>query len=153
MHHKRIRLPSVRSMVPGLKPGETAGPAGRRLHRRSDLKTKQMLQNSGKCCHGKGTEGSSVENNARTASSSWNDEKCGGWTLGYKSTTSGEEGGIRADLSQSEQGYARGYGAKTLPGSLSAAQATKPRGSSVDRQTSLFQHEYRICTTRISKSH
>lgn len=80
-------MPTVQSIVSGLKPGKTAGPGGRRLHRRFDLKNKQMLQ--GKCCHVKGTERASSEYNVRSASSSWNDEKCGGWTLGYMSATSG----------------------------------------------------------------
>lgn len=127
MHHKRIRLPSVQSIFSGLKPGETAAPACRRLHRRADLKNNQMLQNSGKCCHVKGTERASSEYNVRSASSSWNDEKCGGWTLGRMSATSGG-GESGACLSQSEETHAPGCAIKHFRGTCSSSCGMRPRG-------------------------
>lgn len=122
MHHRRIRL-TVQSIFPGPKPGQTAGPGGRRLHRRCDLKTDQMLQNADKCCHVEGTErASSGEYNVRSASSSWNDEKCGGWTLGCMSTASGGgETGVR--LSQSEETLRTGCAIKHFRGTFSASHS------------------------------
>lgn len=155
MHHKRIRLPTVQSIFSGLKPGETAGPAGRRLHRRFDLKNNQMLQNSGKCCHVKGTERASSEYNVRSASSSWNDEKCGGWTLGYMSATSGG-GEIGVCLSQSEETHAHRICYKTLPGDILYFTREEPRGLLVCRVGTtdkyIFQHGWEICTSQNSKS-
>lgn len=151
MHHKRIQLARVQSILSGLKPGETAGPAGRRLHRRFDLKNNQMLQNSGKCCHSKGTEQASSEDSVRSASSSWNDEKCGGWTLGSMSATSGG-GEIGVGLSQSEESHAHRICYKTFPGDIFyLTRYETTRLGSVPRDD-LFQHGWEICASQNSKS-
>lgn len=147
MHHRRIRL-TVQSIFPGPKPGQTAGPGGRRLHRRCDLKTDQMFENSDKRCHVEGTErASGGEHDVRSASSSWNDEKCGGWTLGCMSTASGGgETGVR--LSQSEETLAHRMCYKTLPGDIFFLTLTMdprdlfvaPTDHSVGPADHLFQH-------------
>lgn len=98
-----------------------------------------MVQNSDKCCHVEGTErASSGEYNVRSASSSWNDEKCGGWTLGCMSTASGGgETGVL--LSQSEETLAHRMCYKTLPGDIFCLTLTmEARDLAVDRRITLW---------------
>lgn len=86
-------------------------------------KTNQMLQNSGKCCHVKGTRRASGGGyGVGSASSSWNDEKCGGWTLGYMSATSGG-GEIAVCLSQSGETPPTGCSIKHFRGTFSVSHS------------------------------